>query len=555
MALGATFPLARVLLHPSTSLPGSSAGDIYKHVWPYWHSLAVFSQGTWPHTRFLSAPDGGVLLDVMLLPSILMAPVTLLAGPVLAANLWVWLSLLAIGLATYAMCLRFTGSYQGSLLAGLLAQTTPYILGHGLTSGVHERLVLWVFPMLILGLDSQRRGGRRLRSGLFVTLLVAFMAIHNPTFSMYAVLLCAGMLPVLLWPMTPARLPFMLRRLVPIYLSLAGTLLACFLIIRWFVTKPGYLAEINQERVATTIGISSPTLEVATLATVFDPWAVHQQQPKLLDDELYNLCYLGWIPLLVILSGAVMAWRRGHSRSLGILGLGTLFLAMSLGPMVQVGSSILENPFYLTVVNLVPFWGGLPAVWEFVSVFAILASIGVAEFMAGIAGGTRAWLVAGLILAGTLLERVVVLPVPLLLNAADAHVSDIYSHAVGEGNLADLPRMWRGTDLSPGPMFLAQTSHHHPIPATVNLRLTRWRDYQPLMSCVSDDWSLSVACFASRDFRWLVIHRDWFKDEESASACVQGLSDVLGAPVAVTEQEYLFDLSGVAPDPVGEDCP
>ena len=131
---GAVFPLARVLVHPTELLPGSEVGDVYKHTWAYWHALIQIAEGTWPATRYLGAPEGGTLLDVMLLPALFMAPVTLAAGPVAAANVWVLLSLLAVGGSVYALSRALTGSVAASLCAGLLSQTAPFLLGHALTS-------------------------------------------------------------------------------------------------------------------------------------------------------------------------------------------------------------------------------------------------------------------------------------------------------------------------------------------------------------------------------------------------------------------------------------
>ena len=96
LGVAAAVPLLHVLLAPTTSLPGSELGDVYKHAWSYWHCLA--QGGAWPETSSLNAPAGGRLLDVMLAPALLMAPVTVLLGPVFSANLWVWLSLWAVGL-------------------------------------------------------------------------------------------------------------------------------------------------------------------------------------------------------------------------------------------------------------------------------------------------------------------------------------------------------------------------------------------------------------------------------------------------------------------------
>ena len=91
LLFGALLPVLGVLGSPGERLVGTELGDVYKHAWSFWHTPHAL--GTWPWTEALNAPGGGRLWDVMLLPSLVMVPVTSLAGPVFASNVWVVVSL------------------------------------------------------------------------------------------------------------------------------------------------------------------------------------------------------------------------------------------------------------------------------------------------------------------------------------------------------------------------------------------------------------------------------------------------------------------------------
>ena len=160
LILGALLPLLGVLVDPAGRLPGTELGDVYKHAWSYWHTPHAI--GAWPWTDSLNAPGGGVLWDVMLFPSLLMAPVDWIAGPVFTANLWVFFSLLLVGFCTAGFLRAIGASDLLAALGGFLAQGSPYLYGYPLYSGVHERLAVWVFPLLLwCVIRIQQQGGKR----------------------------------------------------------------------------------------------------------------------------------------------------------------------------------------------------------------------------------------------------------------------------------------------------------------------------------------------------------------------------------------------------------
>ena len=143
---------------PSRLIMGNEQGDVYKHLWSFWHTLSEIQ--TWPWTTKLNTPHGGFLLDVMFAPALVLSPVSSLMGPVWAANIFVCLSFFLIGWTLYLLCLQKGFSKGEAFCAGLLCQSFPYLLGYPLASGVYERLSIWVFPLLLFLLGKYHRKGK-----------------------------------------------------------------------------------------------------------------------------------------------------------------------------------------------------------------------------------------------------------------------------------------------------------------------------------------------------------------------------------------------------------
>ncbi len=552
----ACIPVARVLLDPLGAMPGSEASDVYKHAWPYWHTLAQIADGTWPYTGYLNAPDGGLLLDVMVLPSLIMAPVTLAGGAVLATNVWVLASLWAVGAATFALCRHLTGSLAGSLAAGVVAQTCPFLMGYALTSGVHERLALWFFPLLVLGLLRLRQGGGWRWPPLL--LAAGLLTISQcPTYGLFCGALLVCMVP-LLARRPRSYAPGALVRLLVTYAGLAAVLIGTYEVYRWFVLEPTFLAGIPPLRVEPTLGLSAnlPEREAATLASLLNPWAVRASQPVRIDDELYRLVYLGWVPLAAMVAGAALAWRRGQRLVLAVAAVGALFLALSLGAEVAVGDSAVPNPVYLAVAAVLPFYGGIPPVWQQAGLLPVLAAPALAALVGALP--RRAGLVLAVIIpAAALAERAVVLPVPLVLDAAPADVSDAYDRVGEAGGLVDVPRLFPGTRVARGFTFLAQTRHHRPIPVAINLGIARYDTFRPVNRGLADDWSHAAACLRQGKIRWLMLHPRWYGHRDDAEHAVRKLTRLLGAPVVSGPGEVLFDLARLpaGTSAAGRPCP
>ena len=559
LAAGALLPLARVALEPANVLPGTGRGEMYKRAWAFWHTPAQILNGDWVTTSFLNAPRGGTFLDIMALPALIMGPITAAGGPVLSANLWVFFSLVAVGWTTYALCKHLGASIPGALCGGVLMQTAPYLMGLVLASGVHERLPIWIFPLTLLVLLKLRDGaGWRWPLLLLPTSLLAIS--QSPTYGLFLALLLVATLPLVLHDFPRQEKMARLIKILAACLGLALVVGTIALLYRWLVAQPDFLAGIQTTRLDFTMDVSAvemPAGNQVTLDKLLNPLAVRATLPMVMDDELYKLVYIGWIPLLAFIAGALVAWRRGQSLVVGLAGLSVLFIILSLGPSISALGTTVPNVVFHLASFLVPYFGRLPSGWQLNVVALILAMPAVGWLLSALGAGKPRIIAAVALLSLGLAERAVVLPVPLVQWAAPARVPSIYAAAQGEGALVDIPRLIPGQYLTHGAIFLAQTAHHHPIPMSVNLGRGENDYYRPVAWGEADDWTHAMGCLKLSGLRWVMVHEDWFVGADASRECLDGVIKAVGPPVSRQGPMALFDLAKTPclPVPAADSCP
>jgi hypothetical protein len=524
MAVGAIVPLLGVLSAPATLMPGRPRSDLAKHVWSYWHTLQ--NLGSWPTTMALGAPFGGEFYDVMLLPALLMAPVTAVLGPVFASNLWLWLSLVAVGSATAALAYRVVGTERSAVVAGLVAQLSPYLAGYPLGSGVHERLAIWVFPLvwwaLLAWRDRQdRRALVAMAAGLF------FATAGCQVYGVFALGMVLFGLPMW-WPGG--------RRLLPPLVALGGPLVAAWALVRGPTISAISLVP-QRGRLEMWPGMPHISqVPSMTLQDLLDPFAVARQHVIEGGDELFMLAYLGWGVLLAAIYGAVQ--RRGMTA--GMVGVGLAMASLALGPAVLVGATLHWNPAHVALSLVLPAFRTIPVPWQAVGAAVPLLAVGVAASV-----DRFRW--AGMpvsLVALIALERLVVVPVPLVLSTTDTTVPSVYG--VVDGPVVEVPRVYRDTSLTPGEVFLAQLEHQQPIQLTINAGTVPFDFHLPTLRGVSTHWRRTGECWAAYGFRYVVVHRDWLSDSVDGNEQVARMTTALGAPVADDGVRAVFRLPEVS---------
>ena len=92
----------------------------------------------------LNAPSGGILWDVMFVPSLLLSQSLQFFLPMFPLC-FISISLTLSIRFHFQLFHRYTSLVSASICS-VLATFTPYLLGYPLSSGVYERLSIWFFP-------------------------------------------------------------------------------------------------------------------------------------------------------------------------------------------------------------------------------------------------------------------------------------------------------------------------------------------------------------------------------------------------------------------------
>ncbi|MEI6701440.1 MAG: hypothetical protein WCL38_06780, partial [Actinomycetota bacterium] len=152
--------------HPANSLI-LSGGDVAEQVWFLGWLPHAMLHGLNPFlSHQLFAGSGGVNLMVntsIFAPALVLSPVTLLGGPVLAFNVGVVLTPVLSAWPMYVLSRRFTPSATLASVAAVLWAFSPYVLSFLALGHFHQTVSF--FPplalLLIVDLASGRRSPRR----------------------------------------------------------------------------------------------------------------------------------------------------------------------------------------------------------------------------------------------------------------------------------------------------------------------------------------------------------------------------------------------------------
>ena len=529
---GALVVLLPVMTNPLRHVPGHPLSDVAKHVWSYWH--APLTLGSLPHTSLLNAPHGGLLLDPMALPALLMAPVSALGSPAVAANLWVAAMVCATGLGVARLSRVCGASDWGAALAAGLAIGSAPLLAYPVVCGVHERLSVALIPWLVAALLERARDGR---GGFVPAVLLGPLALHCGVWAWVAVLLivAAVLLPrAVSWKRFWA--PWALGAIV---------LVGAFGLSQGWSSDPMSLAP--QPGRHGMFGPGGAVVRAASFQSLFWP-----QPPAFVDegDLLMRGEHIGVFAAGLALFGLVR--RRKDARFVWTSGVWMVLVAWSLGPWV-FGRL---NAVYAISVWVVPLLGAWPEPGQLTMPLAlVLCALVGASWSLVPWRGLRIGLVVALVV-----ERALALPP--LGHHTDTTTDSVWAALPGPGVVATIPRNLPERRLTPGTPFLEQMAHHQPIPASVFPGVSRWDDWSVVSEGQSHDWRTAADCFRRGGIRYLAFQKARMHDElprvmeqldrervtaESASWLVVDLGTEAGTGTALPP----FRPKGAAPPPSG----
>lgn len=495
---------------------GAEYGDTYKHIWSFWHTDQILFHG-WPWTNKISTPHGGFLLDVMLAPSILLLPLTWIFGPIVSSQIFVFLSVTFVGWSVFSLSRHMNLNPNSAFVAGVLAQSSPYLLGYPLASGVYERLSIWIFPFLWLMLLRYREDQKN-RWLLYGALSLLFMAFSCQNYAVY------GMM------MLGVGWCFFRDRTSLVFITVTSALLILvFVYVRQITQSPWTLAP--QPMRFSLLPTGPLVEEAATLSSLFSPLFTRAQDGIDSGDWLLRLCHVGLVPI------GTCIWKYNELPK-PISFLVFLFLVLSLGSVIAY--SIPNVPYWI-FAHILPVYGSIPDVFQQVAVATPFLSIVIMFALQKEIPWIR-YTILTLIVA----ERLIALPHHVVWQSAPTHIPSIYKH-VQEGAIIDIPRQLRGQQLVSAQPFLYQMQHGQPLAISVYMGVTGWDAYAPIALGHSADWSQAFACMRKGGLRWAMIHTDWYPSVEDGQKEIEQISI---SPVATDGKRYLYDLSQLSIQPI-----
>jgi hypothetical protein len=299
-----------------------------------WTAHAVANGRNPLFSGHLNAPDGVNLMwnTSMILPGVLLAPVTRVWSPVLTYNLLMTASLALSAWTGYLAARRFVRSGVAAAAGGLVYGFSPAILGQ--TRGHLHMTMLILPPLLLLLVDhalvrQERPAGA---VGAALGLLAACQLLIGEEILAFTVIVAALLLVVLV-----ALHPRLVRAKAPYALRALGT---AALVAVALAAYPLWVQLAGPQRVVGDI--QADTAHSNDLANLVVPTAVQRLRPAAADrvasrfpgTAVEQNGYVG-IPMLLLAAAAVaVAARRRTALVAGILA--SLLAVLSLGRSLHV---------------------------------------------------------------------------------------------------------------------------------------------------------------------------------------------------------------------------
>jgi len=323
--------------HPANSLimPG---GDVAEQVWFLGWLPHALAHGLNPFvSQYLFAGSGGVNLMVntsVMLPALLLSPLTILGGPILAFNVAVVLTPVLCAWPMMLLTRRFTASMWLGMVATILWVMSPYVLCHLGFAHLHQTVTF--FPPVVILLAASLVEGRRSarRTGVLGALaVIAQFFTGSELLAMAAFEVALGL--VVLAVLRPHFVAANLRRGIEALLTagvISFVVLAYPLWVEFFgprhTTGSPWGAEYSiGNKLAGFVNAASGLGHGDRLITLMGKVGTPDAP----------LSFLGWGMILTVLATCIWLRRNRVVQALGIVGL--LTFALSLGVDVRVSGT------------------------------------------------------------------------------------------------------------------------------------------------------------------------------------------------------------------------
>ena len=441
MALGAVYYLLAAVAvtlwlwrDPATRTVAGNPNDADQIAWFFRYDATAIAHGRLPAlvTTAMNAPQGVNVMwnTFMLLPGMLLAPVTLLFGPQSALTLFMTAGFAGSATAMFAVLRRWEVSGPAAVLGGAVYGFSPAVLHSAIG---HYDLMFAVLPPLIIDAGLRLAAGRSgvVRGGLWLGLLVVAQVFITEEL-LLATVLAGVILGAMLAAGGPRELAGHFRRLAA-GLGVAACVTA---VIAGYPLWVQFFGPLYQRGSPFTTDFFKNDLSSFVVPSSYQLFHTSGSAAEALryQGQLPEyLGYLGW-PLIIVLAGAAAAgWRRRPIRATAV--------ACGVLEVFSLGGTLLFGGHEHPAVKLPWYWPqGLPllnaALPDRFSILADGAAAALLAFaadaavpaFAAFAGRCRpglglprlaaGWRPAAVVLSGAVLAVLPIVPKPL--PAADA---------------------------------------------------------------------------------------------------------------------------------------
>jgi hypothetical protein len=321
-------PFRPVLLHASRALLDQKSMDPNFYVWGLrWWPYAI-GHGLNPlYTHQIAAPAGHSLAWVTTAPpvALLAAPLTLIAGPVVALNLLTVIGLPVSAWAAFVLCRRLTGKFWPALAGGAVFGFSAYEVNHAAAGQLN--LIYSLLPILGYLFVVWRDGAVSTRTFVVLAALVIALQFYlmMETFADLTAILAASLLVSLAVTGRNGRAEILrLARVCGLAYLVAAVLALPYVVYALTLKAPRPPATVTGMDLASVV-IPRPerTFGIA--------WLAHAAAGPA---HVSNACYVGVPLLLLVVLLAVTRWSSTMVRFLTCML--ALILVASIGPVLYL---------------------------------------------------------------------------------------------------------------------------------------------------------------------------------------------------------------------------
>ena len=335
-ALGAVAVTLWLWRHPSTATVAGNPNDADQFAWFFRYAATAVAHGHLPAlvTTALNAPPGVNVMwnTFMLLPGVLLSPLTLLAGPQASLNLLMAVGFAGSAFALFVVLRRWGVRVPSAAVAGALYGFSPALVH---SSVGHYDLMFAVLPPLIIDAALALGTGRAatLRGGLWLGAVTAAQLLTAEELLLGTAIAFAVIVVVL-----AASRPREFLRRIPGTLAGFAVAAGLVLVVCAYPLWVQFFGPLHQHGSAFTpdffktglTGFVTPSklLLFHTAASASAAAAYPGGEPE-------YLAYLGWPLLLALAVIAVTGWRHLAVRATAVSFV--LLEVFSLGGTLVVG--------------------------------------------------------------------------------------------------------------------------------------------------------------------------------------------------------------------------